>query len=122
MWHFPLLILLMKRGQPTLKQLPLALNYGAYWLWVLLIIIPFCFLFYKFVEQPGMKLGERLTAGKPRAAAGQAQQASQQPQAENQLPATGRPQPGRPVATPGPVAHAPQKTRPLQPVYNNQGR
>ena len=127
MWHFPLLILLMKRGQPILKQLPLALNYGAYWLWVLLVIIPFCFLFYKFVEQPGMKLGERLTAGKPRAAAGQAQQAGQQPQAEqpqaeNQLPATGRPQPGRPVATPGPVAHAPQKTRPLQPVYNNQGR
>jgi peptidoglycan/LPS O-acetylase OafA/YrhL len=129
MWHFPLLILLMKRGQPILKQLPLALNYGVYWLWVLLVIIPFCFLFYKFVEQPGMKLGERLTARKPRsaAAAGQAQKAGQQPQAdqpqaENQPQAAGRSQADRPAATPGLVAHASQKTRPLQPVYNNQGR
>ncbi len=66
MWHFPLLVLLMKQGQPFLKNLPLALNYGIYWLWVLVVIIPFCFLFYTFVERPGMKLGEHFTRPKRR--------------------------------------------------------
>jgi peptidoglycan/LPS O-acetylase OafA/YrhL len=68
MWHFPLLVVLMKWGQPFLKSWPLVLNYSAYWLWVLLVIIPFCFLFYTCVEKPGMKLGERFTRQKARSA------------------------------------------------------
>lgn len=58
MWHFPLLIVFMRWGQPFLQGWPLLLNYSAYWLWVLLVIIPFCFLFFKCVEKPGIKLGD----------------------------------------------------------------
>ncbi|HLI09793.1 MAG TPA: acyltransferase [Ktedonobacteraceae bacterium] len=79
MWHFPLLVFLMKHGQPFLKNLPLALNYGVYWLWVLVVIIPFCFLFYMLVERSSMKLGELLTHQKRRGetAAGQARESGQ---------------------------------------------
>jgi hypothetical protein len=46
-------------GQPLLKGWLPEQSYGVYWLWVLVVIIPFCFLFFKWVEKPGMKLGER---------------------------------------------------------------
>jgi peptidoglycan/LPS O-acetylase OafA/YrhL len=65
MWHFPLLVVFMTWGQPLMKGWPLALNYSMYWLWVLVVITPFCFLFYKWVEKPGMKFGERFTRQKP---------------------------------------------------------
>jgi peptidoglycan/LPS O-acetylase OafA/YrhL len=65
MWHFPLLVLLMTWGQPLMKSWPLALHYSMYWIWVLVVIIPFCFLFFKWVEKPGMKFGERFTRQKP---------------------------------------------------------
>jgi len=39
---------------------PPELAYGAYWLWVVLVIFPFCFLFYLWVEKHGMRLGEQL--------------------------------------------------------------
>ncbi|MBV9230026.1 MAG: hypothetical protein JOZ18_11985, partial [Chloroflexi bacterium] len=35
------------------------LAYGTYWLFVALFIIPFCFLFYKLIEQPWIRLGDR---------------------------------------------------------------
>lgn len=59
MWHFPLLVVFIKWVQPFLSGWPLALNYSAYWLWVLLVILPFSFLFFIWVEKPGMKFGER---------------------------------------------------------------
>ncbi len=68
MWHFPLLVVFMTWGQPLMKGWPLVLNYSMYWLWVVVMIIPFCFLFYKWVEKPGMKFGERFTRQKPPAA------------------------------------------------------
>lgn len=64
MWHFPILIVFIQHVQPFLKGWPLALNYSAYWLWVLVVILPFCFLFYLCVEKPGITLGERLTRQK----------------------------------------------------------
>lgn len=64
MWHFPLLIVLMRWGQPFLRGWPLLLNYSVYWLWVLVVIIPFCFLFFIAVEKPGMKFGEWLLHAK----------------------------------------------------------
>jgi peptidoglycan/LPS O-acetylase OafA/YrhL len=73
MWHFPLLIVFIKWGQPFLNGWPLALNYSAYWLWVLLVIIPFCFLFFLLIEKPGIKFGERFNR--------QSQKASVAPQA-----------------------------------------
>jgi len=59
MWHLPLLLVFIQWGQPFLRGLPPLLAYCVYWLWVLVIILPFCFLFFLWVEKPGMKFGER---------------------------------------------------------------
>lgn len=68
MWHFPILVVFIQHIQPFLKGWPLALNYSAYWLWALLVIIPFCFLFYIWVERPGIKFGERFYRQKAKTA------------------------------------------------------
>jgi peptidoglycan/LPS O-acetylase OafA/YrhL len=59
MWHLPFLFLFIAWIQPWLSGWSPEQAYGIYWLWVMLVIIPFCFLFFKWVEQPGMRLGER---------------------------------------------------------------
>ena len=40
------------------------LAYSANWLWVLVVIIPFCFLFFICVEKRGLKFGERFNRQK----------------------------------------------------------
>jgi peptidoglycan/LPS O-acetylase OafA/YrhL len=59
MWHLPLLLLFMVRIGPLLNNWPHPLAYSMYWLWALVIIIPFSFMFFIWVEKPGMKFGER---------------------------------------------------------------
>jgi peptidoglycan/LPS O-acetylase OafA/YrhL len=61
MWHLPFLLVFITWGQPLLKSWSPEQAYSVYCVWVLLVIIPFCFLFYIWVEKPGMKLGERFT-------------------------------------------------------------
>ncbi len=63
-WHLPLLLVLIQWGQPLLRGWPPEQAYSVYWLWVLVVIIPFCFLFFKWVEKPGMKFGERFNRQK----------------------------------------------------------
>ncbi len=60
MWHLPLIFVFIDLAQPLLKGWSPEQSYGIYWLWVLVVVIPFSFLFFKWVEKPGMKLGERL--------------------------------------------------------------
>lgn len=59
MWHLPLLLVFIQWGQPFLRGLPPLLAYSVYWLWVLVVILPFCFLFFLWVEKPGIQFGER---------------------------------------------------------------
>ncbi len=59
MWHLPFLFLFIEWGQPFLSSWPHPLAYAAYWLWVLVVTVPFCFLFFRLVERPGMKFGLR---------------------------------------------------------------
>jgi peptidoglycan/LPS O-acetylase OafA/YrhL len=54
-----LLLMFIQWGQPLLKDWQPAQEFGIYWLWVIVAIIPFCFVFFVWVEKPGMKLGER---------------------------------------------------------------
>ncbi len=49
----------MQWGAPLLKGWTIEQAYGVYWLWVMLVVIPFCFLFFRWIEKPGMKFGER---------------------------------------------------------------
>jgi Predicted acyltransferases len=55
-WHFIDTILpkFQLQGWSQLAQT------GVYWLWLLLIAVPFSVILYKFVEIPGIRLGERL--------------------------------------------------------------
>jgi len=68
MWHLPFLFVFIQWGQPLLRGWSPEQAYSVYWLWVLVIIIPFCFLFFRWVEKPGMKFGERFTRPKANAA------------------------------------------------------
>lgn len=59
MWHLPLFIQLTihSAGLPGWNR---AVVYAVYCLFVVLVIIPFCTIFYKVIEQPWIKLGDRL--------------------------------------------------------------
>ncbi len=64
MWHLPFLLVFIQWCQPLSRGWPPEQAYIAYWLWALVVIIPFCFLFFIWVEKPGMKFGERFTRQK----------------------------------------------------------
>ncbi len=64
MWHIPFLLVFIKWGQLLLKGWSPEQAYSVYR--VLVMIIPFCFLFYIWVEKPWTKLGERFTRQKAR--------------------------------------------------------
>lgn len=61
MWHLPFILLFIQWGEPLLKGWSPEQSYGVYGLWVLLVVVPFCFLFFRRVEKPGIKFGERIT-------------------------------------------------------------
>ncbi len=64
MWHLPFLLMIMQWSQPLMVGWSPELSYAVYWLGIMMVVIPFCFLFFKYVEQPGMKLGERLRSAR----------------------------------------------------------
>jgi len=60
MWHLPLLIFFLTfvdHPHPTWNN---ALVYSLYWLWVLCVILPFCYLSYTLIEKPWMNVGNLL--------------------------------------------------------------
>lgn len=58
-WHLPLIVLFQTRVQPLLPPMSRFVTYGLYWVWLYVAIIPFCILYYAFIERPGMKLGDQ---------------------------------------------------------------
>jgi peptidoglycan/LPS O-acetylase OafA/YrhL len=65
-WHEPLIGLFQTRVLPLLglaHLLPFTphyyLAYALYWVWTLVVVVPFCLLCYICIEKPGMKLGNR---------------------------------------------------------------
>ncbi len=62
MWHFNLMSLFVTVPLVNLRRQgwsPLA-QYGAFWCWTLVVILPISAMLYRWIEQPGMRLGERL--------------------------------------------------------------
>jgi peptidoglycan/LPS O-acetylase OafA/YrhL len=59
MWHEPLLRLWMAYVIPLTYGWRHAVVYPLYWVCVLLVIIPFSYVFYRFIEYPWMKLADR---------------------------------------------------------------
>jgi peptidoglycan/LPS O-acetylase OafA/YrhL len=61
MWHLPLLIeFTFQVDHRFMNGWNGYLVYTLYWLFVACVIVPFCYLFYRLVEQTGMKLGDKL--------------------------------------------------------------
>ncbi len=59
-WHLPLIVFFQVHMQAVFfPNLNYYLAYALCWVWVVVVIVPFCALFYAFVERPGMKLGDR---------------------------------------------------------------
>jgi len=58
-WHLPLIVLFQARVQPLLPPMNRFVTYGLYWVWLCVAIIPFCILYYAFIERPGIKLGDQ---------------------------------------------------------------
>lgn len=60
-WHLPLLVFFMNNIGPQMAHWNPFAAYGLYLLWIALVIIPFTFLCYKFVEKPWMDVSARWT-------------------------------------------------------------
>lgn len=59
-WHLPLLISFDNHIGPDLRHLPAFAAYSLYWLWAVVVVIPFSFVMYLLVEKPGMRLSNQL--------------------------------------------------------------
>ena len=60
MWHLPLLVVFMGHVGYNIETWNSVLVFSLYWLWAIVLVIPFAFLFYMLFEKPGMKLGDML--------------------------------------------------------------
>lgn len=62
MWHLPFLYLFRDVILPNIRQQGWGslVQYGAFWCWVLLTIIPVSTMLYRWIEQPGIRFGEWL--------------------------------------------------------------
>ncbi len=59
-WHLPLIVLFQTQIlQPFFPHLNHYIAYLLYWVWVFIVIVPFCVLYYAFIERPGIRLGDR---------------------------------------------------------------
>ncbi len=63
-WHLPLLIVFVTLILPYTTGWWHIFIYSTYWIWVFLIIIPFSYLFYRFIELPCIHIGSRVTSTK----------------------------------------------------------
>lgn len=67
MWHLKLLGIFQVNVLSHLPHIGSALLINVlHWLWVFVVIIPFCYLLYALIERPGMRIGALLTASKER--------------------------------------------------------
>ncbi len=60
MWHLPLLATFAAHVGPSLTGLPTYVVYASYWIWAALVVIPAAGAMYVPIEQPGMRLSDRL--------------------------------------------------------------
>lgn len=59
-WHLPFILLFEALILPILQQGRHFIIYIAYWLILLITLIPFCALFHNWIEQPWIKLGNAI--------------------------------------------------------------
>jgi peptidoglycan/LPS O-acetylase OafA/YrhL len=83
MWHLPLLIFFMANVENHLHGWNPLAAFSLYWLWAILVIIPFSALSYLLIEKHGVRLGEKLWH----------RLEQKQPQLDKQITSTTRPEP-----------------------------
>ena len=66
MWHLPFLIFFIAFAQSYIHSAGSLLVYSLYWLCVVIIIIPFSYVFYLLIEQPWIQLGNKILSRKKR--------------------------------------------------------
>jgi peptidoglycan/LPS O-acetylase OafA/YrhL len=71
-WHLPLASDFALHMDGIKDILPHPLSYGMYWLYVALVIVPFSYGFYKLIERPWIRLGDRWLKRKKQDGQGQA--------------------------------------------------
>lgn len=59
-WHLPMLVNIAQQYIALVPQWSALLRYALFWAFVLVVVLPFSFLFYKIVEQPWIRLGNKL--------------------------------------------------------------
>jgi peptidoglycan/LPS O-acetylase OafA/YrhL len=59
-WHLPILDHLGIYVARLVAGWSHLLAYGLFWLCAALVVIPFSYLFYRWIERPWMQLGDRL--------------------------------------------------------------
>ncbi|WP_338255567.1 acyltransferase family protein [Dictyobacter halimunensis] len=60
-WHEPTLFWFMDNAFPYFNSWPAGARYALYWVCVFGLIVPFCYLIYRFIEAPAVRLGASLT-------------------------------------------------------------
>ncbi|GHO83370.1 acyltransferase family protein [Dictyobacter formicarum] len=63
-WHEPTLFWFMDNVFQYFSSWPAGIRYGLYWLCVFCLLIPFCYVLYRCIELPGVKLGAYYTRSK----------------------------------------------------------
>ena len=65
-WHLPLLLVFLAFVLPYISVWWNIFIYSSYWIWVALVILPFSYLFYRFIEVPWIQIGSRVTSKESR--------------------------------------------------------
>ena len=63
-WHLPIIEAYDNLMHPFQSSINNIVYYGLYWVLVVVIVIPFCYLFHILIEQPWIKYGVRVTGKK----------------------------------------------------------
>lgn len=63
-WHLPIILAYDNIMHPFQHDINNIVYYGLYWVLVVVIVIPFCYLFHLLIEQPWIKYGARVTSKK----------------------------------------------------------
>jgi peptidoglycan/LPS O-acetylase OafA/YrhL len=65
-WHLPFIVLFSSYLLPLLHIHNHYMVYGSYWIFLICILIPFGYVFYRWIEQPSIKLGQWLISNRIR--------------------------------------------------------
>lgn len=65
MWHQKLLIFFWSNDLSHLPHQSSLIVYSIYWIFVIIVIIPLCYMLYVAIEKPGIRIGASLTSKKP---------------------------------------------------------